>query len=591
MTALPETLPAGAAPGTQPAAGRSDGSRFTLFSGISLALAIVFMLLAMYPILSVIAGLFFTDGTFNPGAVFSHVLGLPGLWQMLLNTLVIVVVSGAIAVVCGSVLAWLVVRTDARIRWLGGILPLLPFVLPALVGTMGWAMLLSPKTGLVNILIRNVLSPLGVHLDQGPLDVYSYGGMIFVYTIYMIPFTFLLVSAGLENSDAQLEEQSRVSGGGVLRTLFRVTIPSVRPSLGAAMLLTVFFGFAFFAGPAVLSTTSGIDILSVRIANILSFSYPADTAGAVGLSTFMLVAVAIVWWIQTRVLRRSNYATINGRGKATEIHLGKLRWLGRLVIILYALIAVVLPFLALLWVSFRGFWSFDWDFTTLSLTQYTTVLFGDAFSSTALITSLLLALLGATVGMFVAAIIARFVRSSPGRVGRAVDILIKVGAPIPAVVLGVGVLLAFGGAPWHLGGTFGILLLAYLVHFMPQATVNADAAAAQVGPQLMEASHISGGGDGRTFLRISLPLMLPDLIAGWSLLFLWMLGELNASIILAGTSNPVLGEQMYLLYFQGYFGKLAALAIIVTIISVIVLLGANLLARRLRGGRLRPGAV
>jgi iron(III) transport system permease protein len=107
----------------------------------------------------------------------------------------------------------------------------------------------------------------------------------------------------------------------------------------------------------------------------------------------------------------------------------------------------------------------------------------------------------------------------------------------------------------------------------------------------MEASHISGGGDGRTFLRISLPLMLPDLIAGWSLLFLWMLGELNASIILAGTSNPVLGEQMYLLYFQGYFGKLAALAIIVTIISVIVLLGANLLARRLRGGRLRPGAV
>jgi len=562
----------------------SGGKRFTLFSGVSLALAIIFVLLAMYPIITVLLRLFFTDGKFDP-TVFGHVLSLPGLWQMLLNTVVIVIVSGMIAVVCGSVLAWLVVRTNARIKWLGSVLPLLPFVLPALVGTMGWTMLLSPKTGLINILLRGAVNWTGAGLTEGPLDIYSYGGMIFIYTIYMIPFTFLLVSAGLENADSQLEEQSRVSGAGVVRTLFKVTIPSIRPSLGAAMLLTVFFGFAFFAGPAVLSSTSGIDILSVRIANILSFSYPADTGGAVGLSTFMLIAVAIVWWFQTRVLRSSNYSTISGRGKATEIELGRWRWLGRLVIVLYVVISAVLPALALIWVSLRGYWSFDWNFSGLSLTQYTTVLFGDAFSSKALGTSLLLAVIGATIGMIVAAVIARFVRSSPGRSGRVVDVLIKIGAPIPAVVLGVGVLLAFGGAPWRLAGTFGILLLAYLVHFMPQATVNADAAAAQISPQLMEASHISGAGDGRTFLRISLPLMLPDLIAGWSLLFLWMLGEINASIILAGTSNPVLGEQMYLLYFQGYFGKLAALAIVVTIINILVIWAANFVARLLRGGR------
>ncbi len=163
--------------------------------------------------------------------------------------------------------------------------------------------------------------------------------------------------------------------------------------------------------------------------------------------------------------------------------------------------------------------------------------------------------------------------------------LIKIGAPIPAVVLAVGVLLTFAGPPFSLGGSVVILLVAYLAHFLPQATVNADAAAAQVGPQLLEASHISGAGDARTFGRISLPLMLPDLIAGWALLFLWMFGEVNASIILASTRNPVVGMQVYNLYEQGFFGKLAALAILVLLIGGIVVTAATLLARWIRGGQ------
>src|SRR5690606_25368294 len=156
--------------------------------------------------------------------------------------------------------------------------------------------------------------------------------------------------------------------------------------------------------------------------------------------------------------------------------------------------------------------------------------------------------------------------------------------------LGVGFLLAFGGSPFFLAGTFMILLLVYLAHFLPQATVNADAAAAQVGPQLLEASHISGAGDARTFGKISLPLMLPDLIAGWALLFLWMFGEVNASIILASTRNPVIGMQVYNLYQQGFFGKLAALAILVLLIGGIVVAAAALVSRWIRGGRTKGSA-
>lgn len=559
-------------------------NRFSLFSGGSLLIALAFAFLALYPIGIVLFRLLFADGRLNT-ELFVRLINEPGLPRLLLNTVVLVLAGGVLAVVGGSVLAWLVERTDAKIKWIGTILPLLPFLLPSIVGIIGWTTLLAPVTGFINTALRGLLGLVGITIAEGPLDIYTWYGMIFVYGLYMTPFTFLLVQAGLQNMDSHLEEQARVSGAGLLRTLRTVTIPAVLPSLGAAMLLTVWFGFAFFSGPAILSSRAGIDVLAKRIVEVLTFTYPPDFGAAVGLSTFMLLAVAIAWWLQSRVLRKSTFATISGRGRATDIELGKWRWLGRLVIIGYVVVSSVLPVLALLWIALRGYWSTNLTLEGLSFIQFKQVLFEDAFTSKSLSTSLQLAVVGATIGMLAAAIIARFVQSSQNRLGRLVDVLVKVGAPIPAIVLGVGVLLAFGGAPFFLSGTFIILLIAYLAHFLPQATVNADAAAAQISPQLLEASHISGAGDARTFIRISLPLMLPGLIAGWALLFLWMLGELNASVILASTSSPVIGFQIYSLFNQGFYGRLAALAIVMLIINIAVVGGASLLARWIRGGR------
>lgn len=564
---------------------RQGDGRLTPFSAVSFGLSLAFAVLALAPVIVVLLRLVFPDGRFDPTAIV-QVVTERGLGPLLLSTSALVVAGGALAVIAGSVLAWLVTRTDAKVRGFGTILPLLPFLLPALVGTIGWTMLLSPKTGFINVWLRNILGLIGIEMTEGPLNIFTWGGMIFIYALFMTPFTFLLVSAGLENTDSQLEEQSRVSGAGLVRTLARVTIPSVRPSLGAAMLLTVFFGFAFFAGPVVLSTTAGIDVLSVRIVEMLSFSYPPDTGGAVGLSFFMLIAVAIAWYFQRRVLSRANYSTITGRGKSTEIELGRWRWVGRLIIFAYITLSTVLPVLVLLWIAIRGYWSSDFSLVDLNpFATFRNVLFEDALTTRAIQTSLMLAVVGATIGMLAAAIIARFVRTATGRMGRAVDVLIKVGAPIPAIVLAVGLLVGVGGEPFFLAGTFMILLLAYIGHFLPQATVNGDVAAAQVGPQLVEASHISGAGDGRTFMRISLPLMLPDLIAGWALLFLWMFGEFNASVILSGVNTPVVGLQMYNLYEQGFYGRLAALAIVVLVICTAVVAAATFIARLIRGGR------
>lgn len=539
------------------------------FTSLSLVVAVGLAFLALYPIIRVLWGLFVVHGSISAGVITS-VFHESGVATLLLDTVILVLSGGAIAVVVGSILAWLVVRTDARMGFLSDAVPLLPFMLPALVGCIGWAVMLDPSAGFINVFLRSILGHLGLHMASGPFNIYSWYGMIAIYALYMTPFTFLMVRAGMQNMDSQLEEQARVSGASLMKTLRTVTIPAVRANIGAAMLLSVWFGFAFFSGPAILGTRAGIHVLALRVVNILSFSYPPQTGLAIGLSMFMLIAVGIAWYLQARLLRQQRFAVLGGKGRATIIELGPWKYLGRFVILIYVACSIILPGLALLWIAFRGYWSSKLTLKGISFHQFG-ALFQDHTVSNSIFNSFKLALIGATVGMIAAAIIARFVQTSRTKLGRGVDALVKISAPIPAIVLAVGFVLAFGGSPFNLLETFMILLLAYIAHLLPQATVSADAAAAQVGAELTEASHMSGAKDIRTFTRISVPLMLPGLVAGWGLLFLWMMGEVNASIILSGTGNSVMGPQIYNLYTTGFYGRVAAMSITLFLVNLIVI--------------------
>jgi iron(III) transport system permease protein len=125
-----------------------------------------------------------------------------------------------------------------------------------------------------------------------------------------------------------------------------------------------------------------------------------------------------------------------------------------------------------------------------------------------------------------------------------------------------------------------LLLLAYLVLYMPQATFSAAAALAQVGRELSEASLMSGATTGRTFIRVVLPLMRPGLAAAWVLLFVLMSGEITASSMLAGTRNPVVGFVVLDLWTNGSYSALAAFATLMSLITSTVVLGMLAVTRR-----------
>lgn len=553
----------------------------TPFKTISTVAVTALALLAIYPLASVLVHIFYSDGhlTVSPTV---RALGQQDVAGLVLNTVIVVTASTAAALLIGSVLAWVNERTDARIGLFTDFMPMAPFLLPPIAGAVGWVLLLSPQAGFANVVLRDVLGWIGISVGSGPLNIYSWYGLIVVYTIYQVPFAFMMVAAGLRNTDPSVEEQSRVSGAGPWRTLRRVTLPGMRPAIAGAALLMVWSGFGMFSVPSIIGTGAHIPVLSVRIVQLLSFSYPPQPGAAVGLSLILIAFVVAAWYAQRRVLRGGRYATIGGKAQgARRVSLGRWRWPVRVAMLAYLAVTTVLPIVALILVTLNGYWTPHIRWSHLSFGAVRSTVVDDLATQQALRDSLLLGVAGATIGIAAAALVSLYVLRTSPRVGRFVDGAIKVPATtFPHVVIALGFVFAFAGPPFRLEGTLVLLLLAYLALYLPLGTVATDGAIGQVGRELADASHVCGAGEARTFRKVFVPLMVPGLVSGWALLFVRIVGDLEASSILAGTNSPVVGYQILQIYTNGSYSELAALSTILTLVTSILVVFVLWLGRR-----------
>lgn len=559
--------------------GQRNWSRPSLMGALSWVLLTVIALLIAYPLLLTVGRIIAEAGT------GSEVLGSGGidgsLITVLLNTMIMVVAGGALALVGGSALAWINERTDGSVRRIGGVLPLAPLMVPPIAGVIGWVVLLDPRAGLVNATIRTLLATVGIELNQGPFDPYSWVGLILIVSLYLVPYVYLVMSAALSRLDPSLEEASRVNRAGPLRTFLRVTLPAVTPSLAAAGLLTIISGVGMFSVPIVIGTGARIDVLSVRIFRLLGTTFPPRTGVAMILAAMMLIVVQLLLMLQRRLIRSGQHAAISGRGfRASRVPLGRWRIWARSLGLAYLMATAVLPAAGLLLVSVQRFWTpaIRWD--QLTFANYQFVVFQNKSTSQSLMTSIGLGLLGATVTMLVAAIMMLHTQQGRAAGRRLVDGVTALPATIPHTVIGVSFLVAFSRPPLALYGSIYILLLAYVVMQIPYAARTASAAAADVGQELAEASRVFGASERRTLLKVLLPLALPGLAAGWVILFVHIVGELTASALLSGTSNPVVGRVLLDLWNNGSFPQLTSLAIVMSVLdSVFVLLMLRLTRR------------
>ncbi len=569
---------------------RPRPSRFTIVAG---ALGIGTAILILYPLVVMFADFLFEDGRLDLSA-FSEAWNQSGTVKMLINTAVVVSVSTGLAVVIGSVFAWLNERTDARIGWLSDTLPIIPLMIPPLVGTIGWILLATPGPGFLNGLLRELADLVGLsHGATGPLDIYSWYGLIFLYVLYLVPQVYLTVAAALRNLDGALEEASRANGAGPLRTLVRVTLPAVRPSIGAGALLALLIAVAMFSVPILIGTAARIDVLTVRIVQLMTNSVPAKVNVAVVWGLLMMIVVGTAWLLQARMLRAGRHATVgSGRSSTTSrVRLGRWRWAARVSMVVYMLATSILPLVAVIIVSLQPFWTQAIRPELLSFDSYSTLLFEQELTRASFRNSLMLGIGGATLAMALAAVSAFFIsRSGGGIVGRLVDGATKLPGAFSQVVIAVALIAAFAGPPFALSGSLMLLLVAYLIFYMPQATITAGSALAQVDRSLSEASLVSGASEGRTFRKVVVPLTLPGLAAGWVFVFVLMAGDVTGSVMLATTSTPVVGYTMLDLFINGTYPLVAAMGAAISVVTSVVVLAALYLTRRADRRLQGPGA-
>jgi iron(III) transport system permease protein len=549
-----------------------------VFSARNLIILVVVLgigYLALVPLGYLLWGTFFDSQGFTL-KFFHDAYSAVGLSEMMVNSLTFALGATVLSVAVGTLLAYLIVRTDVPFKPLLIAASLVPLILPGILHTIAWILLASPRVGIYNKALEPLFGP-------GTINIFSLPGMILVEGLHLAPLVFLLMVAAFRSMDPALEESALLSGAKLPTVFRRVTLPLVRPALYAAILITVVRTLEAFEVPALLGMPQGIWVFTSRIWRVLN-TYPPEygQAGAYAMSLLLLTSVGVFW--HSRLAKRAkSFQTVSGKGfRPRPMELGRFRVPATGVILFYFVFAVAAPMLILVYASTQKFYavpSVD-TLTHLTASNYSYT-FSNSGTLVALKNSLLLGVGSATLVMLFMAVAAWLVVRTklPGR--WMVDNLAFLPLVIPGLVMGVALLFVYLRFPIPIYGTIWILLLAYVTRYMPYGMRYASSSMFQIASELEESAQTSGASWAQSFRRVVLPLLVPGLLAGWVYILTVSVRELSSSILLYSPGNEVLAIRIWEQYQNGQFTELAALGVVmvvalVALVAVAYKLGAKI---------------
>jgi iron(III) transport system permease protein len=459
--------------------------------------------------------------------------------ELVLDTGLLVAAVAAAAIALGVPLAWLVTRTDLPGRRLFAIALALPLVIPSYVAALVLLGAFGPK-GLLQDLLEG---PLGV--ERLP-EIYGFPGAFLALTLSTYPYVYLLAAAAMRSLDPALEESARSLGKSRLATFWRVTVPAIRPSVGAGGLLVALYTLSDFGAVSLMQ----YDALTRSI--YLQYRSLFDRVPPATLSLVLVALTVVVLVLEARSRRGVQHRVGGGSPRPPErVPLGRWRWPSFAFCGGIAGLFLLVPVAVLVyWATRAGSLATPFDLAWRPA-----------------LNSLLASGIAACCAIAAVLPVAILSQRYPVVWSRLLERLSYSANALPGIVIALALVFFAARYAGPLYQTLALLVFAYVVRFFPQALAGVGSTLRTISPRLEEAARGLGLSPLRAFATVTLPLLRSGIGAGAALVFLSAMKELPATLLLRPIGFDTLATEVWSFTQLGAYSKAAPAALALLLVS------------------------
>ena len=536
-----------------------------LKKNILLALLLLVLLtgLILCPLITVFAKAVIVDGRLDLYQAWRTIASAENV-KTICNSLLL----GVCVVLCSTVIAvptaYLLARTQLKKHsWLD-IVFMVPFMTPPYIASMGWILFMQKKG------LFQQLFPATGSWSEG---FFCFGGLVLVMSLHVFPFLMTMLKNAMLNIPASLEE----SGAGFALRLRKIFAPLLTGNYAIGALLVFVKTLSEYGTPYTLGRRIGFYVFTTDI-HRYSTTAPIDFGRSASLSSILVCICMAMWLMQNYITGKTSYRLVSGKGsRPAQTKLSAAGQIGAwLWVALVILVAIGVPYFSIISTSLiklRGYGLAAGNFTLDHYKEMLTT--PKALSS--IWKSLFLAVSSATICSVIGTAVVVAVRRSKGFFKRALEGVSLLPEMLPSIVLVIGIML-FWNAIYKvipLYNTLGIMVLAYVVLYLPYTVQYVTSAFTQINDNLLQAGRVFGGTPSYVFRRVTLLMISRGIFAGWMMIFIIAFRELVTASLIAPPNTLVVSTYINREFEQGSVSLGMAMAVLCVLITTTALLVFN----------------
>ncbi len=532
--------------------------KFTFWSGVTLAIVLIFTLFIVYPLLSLFASAFRDAETQSfTLANFEKFFSKKYYMRALGNSFKVTTVTTLLAVFIGAPLAYMTTAFKIKGKGLLDILIIISMLSPPFIGAYSWV-LLAGRSGVITTFFRNTF---GIELGS----IYGYTGILLVLTLKLYPYIYMYTKGTLKKVDASLIEASESLGSHGLKKIFTVIMPLITPTILAGALIVFMNALADFGTPMLIG--EGFVVMPVLIYNEFISELGGSATFAAAIAVILVMVTSVMFILQKYIVNKKSFTMSSLRPIQPKELKGIKNVLAHVAI--YAIVFVsIIPQATVIYTSFKAT-SGAIFVKGFSLDSYRKI-----FSSLGgpIVNTYKFGLIAIVIIVFLSMFISYITTRRKSFLTGAIDTLTMFPYIIPGSVLGITLLISFNDKPLILSGTATIIIVAFVVRRMPYTLRSSAAILYQISPSMEEAAISLGDSQVKSFFKVTAVMMLPGVLSGAILSWITIINELSASVILYTGSTRTMSVAIYTEVIRASYGTAAALASILTVTTVVSLL-------------------